>query len=51
MLLGLVLLLVPFLERRSARGELGRLFTWIVIGAIVYIVVLTFLGYASKPMA
>ncbi|MGD2215985.1 MAG: cytochrome bc complex cytochrome b subunit [Gemmatimonadales bacterium] len=46
---GLLLLLVPFLEKRSARGEPSRLFTWIVVGAIVYMIVLTYLGYTADP--
>jgi cytochrome b6 len=48
-LAGLLLLLVPFLEKRSARGEPSRLFTWIVVGAIVYMIVLTYLGYTADP--
>ncbi|HET8577759.1 MAG TPA: cytochrome bc complex cytochrome b subunit [Methylomirabilota bacterium] len=43
---GLFLLLVPFLDRRTARGEPSRLFTWIGVAIIVYMVVLTYLGYA-----
>ncbi len=50
-LAGLLLLLVPFLERRSGRGEPSRLFTWIVIAVIVYILVLTYLGYTADPTA
>ena len=46
---GLFLLLVPFLDRRTARGEPGRLFTWIGIGLIVYVLVLTYLGYTASP--
>jgi type VI protein secretion system component VasF len=42
---------VPFLERRSGRGEPSRLFTWIVIAVIVYILVLTYLGYTADPTA
>jgi cytochrome b6 len=48
-LAGLLLLLVPFLEKRSTRGEPSRLFTWIVVAAIVYIFVLTYLGYTADP--
>jgi cytochrome b6 len=48
-LAGLLLLLVPFLEKRSARGEPSRLFTWLVIAAIVYMIVLTYLGYTADP--
>jgi len=42
---GLFLLLIPFLDRRTARGEPSRLFTWIGITIILYMVVLTYLGY------
>jgi cytochrome b6 len=46
---GLFLLLVPFLDRRAARGETSPLFTWIAIGLIVYVLALTYLGYAANP--
>jgi cytochrome b6 len=46
---GLVLLLVPFLDRRAARGLPGRLFPALGIGLIVFVVVLTYLGYAASP--
>ncbi len=46
---GLALLLVPFLERRSARGEPSPLVTWIVALVIVYIFILTYLGYTVDP--
>jgi cytochrome b6 len=48
-LAGLFLLLIPFLDRRAARGESSRMFTWIGIVVIVYIVVLTYLGYTASP--
>ncbi|HEX9728868.1 MAG TPA: cytochrome bc complex cytochrome b subunit [Gemmatimonadales bacterium] len=48
---GLFLLLIPFIDRRTARGEPSKLFTWIGIGIIVYIVVLTYLGYTANPTA
>jgi cytochrome b6 len=48
-LAGLFLLLIPLLDRRSARGEPSQLFTWIGIAMIVYIIVLTYLGYAADP--
>jgi cytochrome b6 len=48
-LAGVLLLLIPFLDRRTARGEPSKLFTWITIGMIVYIVVLTYLGYTADP--
>ena len=43
------LLFIPVLDRRTARGEPSKLFTWITIGMIVYIMVLTYLGYAADP--
>jgi quinol-cytochrome oxidoreductase complex cytochrome b subunit len=42
---GLFLLLIPVLDRRTARGEPSRLFFWIGIVIIVYMLVLTYLGY------
>ncbi|HSM17140.1 MAG TPA: cytochrome b N-terminal domain-containing protein, partial [Gemmatimonadales bacterium] len=48
-LAGLLLLLVPVLDRRGSRGESNKVFTWIIIGAIVYIIVLTYLGYTANP--
>lgn len=48
-LAGLFLLLIPVLDRRSARGESSRLFTWIGIVMIVYVLVLTYLGYTADP--
>ncbi len=44
---GLFLLLIPFLDRRTARGEPSRLFTWIGIAIILYMVALTYLGYTE----
>jgi cytochrome b6 len=48
-LAGLFLLLIPVLDWRSARGERSRLFTLIGIVIIVYIIVLTYLGYTEVP--
>jgi cytochrome b6 len=48
-LAGLFLLLVPFLDRRTARGEPSRVFTAIGIAIITYILVLTYLGYTANP--
>jgi len=44
---GLFLLLIPLLDRRTARGEPSRLFFWIGIAIIVYMLVLTYLGYTA----
>jgi cytochrome b6 len=46
---GLFLVLIPFLDRRAARGEPSRLFTWIGIGIITYMIALTYLGYTASP--
>jgi cytochrome b6 len=48
-LAGVLVLLIPFLDRRSARGEASPVFTWIGVGMIVYIIVLTYLGYTVDP--
>jgi quinol-cytochrome oxidoreductase complex cytochrome b subunit len=45
---GLFLLLVPLLDRRSSRAEPSRLFTWIGVGIILYMLVLTYLGYTAS---
>jgi len=44
---GLFLLLVPFLDRKTARGEKSPLFFWIGVGIVTYIVVLSVLGYVA----
>ena len=50
-LLGVVLFFVPFLDRPDERGRHRSFWTWAVYGALVYIVVLTYLGYAEEvPM-
>ena len=46
---GLSLLLIPFPDRRAARGERSRLFSWICFGIIAYLIVLTYLGYTESP--
>jgi cytochrome b6 len=45
---GVFLLLIPLLDRRTARGEASRLFTWIGVLIIAYMVVLTILGYTAS---
>jgi cytochrome b6 len=47
-LAGLFLLVVPFLDRGAARGQPGRLFTAIALGAIAYMLLLTYLGYTAS---
>ena len=46
---GLVLLLVPFLDWRTAQGKPGYLFTMIGLAILLYIFVLTYLGYMVSP--
>ena len=46
---GLFLLLVPLLDRKTARGEPSRLFTWISMAIIAYMILLTYLGYTASP--
>ena len=46
---GLFLALIPFLDRQAARGERSRLFTWIAVAIILYMVALTYLGYTMSP--
>jgi quinol-cytochrome oxidoreductase complex cytochrome b subunit len=46
---GLFLLLIPFLDRRTARGQPSYLFTFIGIAIILYMAALTFLGYTVSP--
>ncbi len=48
-LAGVLFLMIPFLDRQTARGRPSKLFTWIGIGIIVYILVLTYLGYTASP--
>ncbi len=47
-LLGLVLLLVPFLDRPRANGEHSPWWTWGVYGTLIYVLVLTYLGYTEE---
>jgi cytochrome b6 len=46
---GLFLLCIPFLDRRAARGRPSPLFTLIGIGIVIYMLVLTYLGYTASP--
>lgn len=46
---GVLLLLVPFLDRRAARGETSRLFTAAGLALIAYMLLLTYLGYTVSP--
>jgi len=46
---GLFLLLLPFLDRGSERGGRSTVITWIGVGIIAYVIVLTYLGYTASP--
>jgi quinol-cytochrome oxidoreductase complex cytochrome b subunit len=46
---GILVVLIPFLDRRAARGERSPMVTWIAWGGIVYVLVLTYLGYTVDP--
>jgi quinol-cytochrome oxidoreductase complex cytochrome b subunit len=48
-LVGLFLVMIPFLDRWTARGEPSRLFKWVGVAIIAYIVILTYLGYTMNP--
>jgi cytochrome b6 len=50
-LAGLVLLLVPFLDRQTARGEPGRIFTVLAAIALVFMVAFTVYGYIAALQA
>jgi cytochrome b6 len=44
----LVLVLVPFLDRRASRGEPSRLFTGLAAAALIYLVTFTIIGHYAK---
>ncbi len=46
---GVLLFLVPFLDRRAARGEPSPAFTWLGIVILAYVILLTYLGYTADP--
>jgi cytochrome b6 len=48
-LAGLLLFLVPVLDRPAVRGRRTRLFIWLGVAMIVYMVTLTIIGYAVSP--
>jgi quinol-cytochrome oxidoreductase complex cytochrome b subunit len=48
-LVGLLLILIPFLDRRTASGQPSRFPAAFGITLIVYIVLLTYLGYTMSP--
>jgi len=46
---GLLLMFVPFLDRKHGEGERNRVVVWLSVALIVYILVLTYLGYTADP--
>jgi len=46
-LAGVLWTLVPFWDRKSSRGQKNRLITYVGLVAVIYIIILTILGYAS----
>jgi cytochrome b6 len=47
---GLLWLLVPFLDRKAARGERSPVFTWVGLGLALYIATLTILTYTVPKL-
>lgn len=50
-ILGLVLLIVPFLDRGKPGTKPGKLLNWITYGVLAYILLLTYLGYTMSATA
>jgi quinol-cytochrome oxidoreductase complex cytochrome b subunit len=50
-LAAVLLLLVPVIDRPSPEGRRSRVFTWITLGIIGYMIALTALGYVLSPSA
>jgi cytochrome b6 len=46
---GLFLMVLPFLDRGAEHGGRSTVFTWIGIGIIVFVIVMTYLGYTASP--
>jgi cytochrome b6 len=46
---GLVLVMIPFLDRKAARGEPSPGWTWLAFGALAFVIVMTWWGYAANP--
>jgi len=42
---------VPFLDRGTVWGHTSRLFTWVGVLILAYVIVLTYLGYTASPMS
>ncbi|MGK7311826.1 MAG: cytochrome b [Candidatus Longimicrobiales bacterium M2_2A_002] len=50
-LAGVVLLVLPFLDRPGPDGRYRRIWQWLGLLALVYIIVLTYIGYTVDPNA
>ncbi len=48
-LAGVLLLLIPFLDRRSRRSEPRSVWTYVGVAALVYILALTYVAYTVNP--
>lgn len=48
-LAGVLLLLIPFLDRRSRRSEPRSAWTYVGVAALVYILALTYIAYTVNP--
>ncbi len=46
-LAGLLWVAVPFLDRSQQQGRGSRIFQWIGIGAVIFIVVMTIVSYVA----
>lgn len=46
---GLVLVLVPFLDRPKPGAKPSRLWTYVAYGALAFVLILTYLGYTANP--
>ncbi len=45
---GVVLLMVPFLDRQTARGEAKTVFTWLAVFALAFLAIFTVYGYYAS---
>ena len=47
-MVAIVLVLVPFLDRRASRGERSPVFTILAVLGLVYLVVFTIIGHYAR---
>ena len=50
-LAGIVLLVLPFLDKPGPDGKYRKIWQWLGILALIYIIVLTYIGYTVDPSA